>query len=62
MNVIVSCSLNSDSNSRVLAREAQRILEADGQPVTWLDLRDQARSPVDRLLPKSAALPGPGRG
>ena len=70
MNVIVSCSLNSDSNSRVLAREAQRILEADGQPVTWLDLRDHALplcdgavsyahpsvGPVSEILTKASAI------
>ena len=40
MILIVSSSLNSDSNSRILAHEAQRILEHDGHPVTMLDLRD----------------------
>ena len=40
MNVIVSSSLNPDSNSRLLAQEAKRIFEQDGQPVTLLDLRD----------------------
>jgi NAD(P)H-dependent FMN reductase len=38
--LIVSASLNSDSNSRILAREAERILREDGQQVTLLDLRD----------------------
>ncbi len=38
--VILSASLNADSNSRILAREAQRVLEGDGQPVTLVDLRD----------------------
>src|SRR3954463_7723734 len=70
MNVIVSCSLNSDSNSRILAREAQRILEADGQPVTWLDLRDHplplcdgggsyahpAVGPVSEILTKARSI------
>lgn len=40
MILIVSSSLNSDSNSRLLAREAQRVLESEGAPVRWLDLRD----------------------
>lgn len=40
MIVIVSASLNHDSNSRLLAREAQRVLEREGHAVTLLDLRD----------------------
>jgi NAD(P)H-dependent FMN reductase len=40
MILIISSSLNPDSNSRILAREAQRVLERDGHPVTTLDLRD----------------------
>ena len=40
MIVIVSSSLNSDSNSRILAQEARRVLEQDGHPVTLLDLRE----------------------
>ena len=38
--LIISASLNSDSNSRRLAREAERVLRADGAPVEFLDLRD----------------------
>jgi NAD(P)H-dependent FMN reductase len=38
--LIVSASLNPDSNSRLLAREAERVLRADGQELTLLDLRD----------------------
>jgi FMN reductase len=40
MNLIVSSSLRSESNSRILAQEAQRILERDGHAVEFLDLRD----------------------
>lgn len=40
MTVIVSASLNSDSNSRLLAREALRILEQEGHPVSLIDLRE----------------------
>jgi NAD(P)H-dependent FMN reductase len=40
MILIVSSSLRPDSNSRVLAAEAQRVLEQDGHAVTLLDLRD----------------------
>lgn len=40
MIVIISSSLNSDSNSRILAREAQRVLQQDGHLVTLLDLRE----------------------
>ncbi len=40
MITIVSSSLNSESNSRLLALEAQRVLEAEGHAVSWLDLRD----------------------
>lgn len=38
--LIVSSSLNPDSNSRLLAREAERVLRADGHAVVLLDLRD----------------------
>jgi NAD(P)H-dependent FMN reductase len=38
--LIISSSLNPDSNSRLLAREAERVLREDGQAVTFLDLRD----------------------
>jgi len=40
MILILSSSLNPDSNSRLLAAEAQRVLAQDGQPATLLDLRD----------------------
>ncbi len=40
MITIVSSSLNSESNSRLLALEAKRVLESEGHAVTWLDLRD----------------------
>lgn len=40
MIILISASLNSDSNSRVLAQEAKRVLEQEGQEVTLLDLRD----------------------
>jgi FMN reductase len=40
MILIVSSSLRSESNSRVLAQEAQRVLAHDGHAVTLLDLRD----------------------
>ena len=38
--LIVSASLNPESNSRVLAREAERVLRADGHAPEFLDLRD----------------------
>jgi FMN reductase len=40
MIVILSSSLNPNSNSRLLAQEAQRVLEQDGHSVTLLDLRE----------------------
>jgi NAD(P)H-dependent FMN reductase len=40
MILVVSSSLRADSNSRVLAREAQRVLEQDRRAVVPLDLRD----------------------
>ena len=40
MILIVSSSLRPDSNSRILAREAQRVLEVAGTAATFLDLRD----------------------
>lgn len=40
MILILSTSLKADSNSRVLAQEARRVLEQDGHAVEWLDLRD----------------------
>lgn len=40
MILVVSSSLRSDSNSRILAREAERILKDDGGEVSFVDLRD----------------------
>jgi NAD(P)H-dependent FMN reductase len=40
MILIVSASLNPESNSRLLAHEAARVLAADGVAVELLDLRD----------------------
>ncbi len=40
MILLISSSLNSDSNSRLLAQEAQRVLEQDGHAVALIDLRD----------------------
>jgi FMN reductase len=40
MILVVSSSLRAESNSRILAREAQRVLEQDGHAVEFLDLRD----------------------
>lgn len=38
--LVLSCSLNTDSNSRVLARAAHQALAADDTAATLLDLRD----------------------
>jgi FMN reductase len=40
MILVISSSLNSSSNSRILARETFRVLERDGIPATFLDLRE----------------------
>lgn len=40
MILVVSASLNADSNSRVLAREAVRVLQQEGREAALLDLRD----------------------
>jgi FMN reductase len=40
MILILSSSLNPDSNSRVLGREAQRVLAEDGHEAPLLDLRE----------------------
>lgn len=40
MIVLISASLSSDSNSRILAQEAKRVLEQEGEEVSLLDLRD----------------------
>jgi len=38
--LVISCSLNPESKSRLLAREAERVLLAAGHAVKFLDLRD----------------------
>lgn len=38
--LIISASLNSESNSRLLAREAERVLRAEQHDVAFLDLRE----------------------
>lgn len=38
--LVISCSLNPESYSRILAREAHRLLGEAGTPAAWLDLRD----------------------
>jgi FMN reductase len=40
MILVVSASLRAESNSRIMAREAHRVLSADGTPSSLLDLRD----------------------
>ena len=40
MILIISSSLSSDSNSRLLAVETQRVLRADGHAAALLDLRE----------------------
>lgn len=40
MILVVSSSLRAESHSRVLAKEAQRLLEQDGHAVSLLDLRE----------------------
>jgi FMN reductase len=40
MIVILSSSLNTESNSRILARAAHQLLRAAGVEAEWLDLRD----------------------
>jgi FMN reductase len=40
MILVLSCSLNPESNSRLAAAEARRILELEGHAVSALDLRD----------------------
>jgi NAD(P)H-dependent FMN reductase len=40
MILIVSSSLRSESNSRILAQEAQRVLRQEGHAAALLDLRD----------------------
>jgi FMN reductase len=40
MILVLSCSLNPESNSRLAAEEARRVLELDGREVSYLDLRD----------------------
>lgn len=38
--LVISCSLDPDSRSRVLAQRAAQQLEASGQVVDWLDLQE----------------------
>jgi FMN reductase len=38
--LVISCSLNPESNSRILAREAERVLQAAGHAVNFIDLRE----------------------
>lgn len=40
MILTISCSLNPDSNSRVLAQEAHRVLASEGHAAAFLDLRE----------------------
>jgi FMN reductase len=40
MILIISASLSSDSNSRILAQEAKRLLGQDGHAATLVDLRE----------------------
>lgn len=40
MILILSSSLSAESNSRLLAAEAQRVVADAGQANTWVDLRD----------------------
>jgi NAD(P)H-dependent FMN reductase len=48
MNLLVlSASLNPESNSRLLAREAHRAFATAGQAAAFLDLRDLALPPCD---------------
>jgi len=37
--LIIGASLNPNSNSQILAQEAQQRLQAQGQGAQWLDLR-----------------------
>lgn len=45
--LVLSCSLNPESNSRALARAAHQTLIEAGQPATYLDLRDLPMPPCD---------------
>ncbi len=45
--LVLSCSLNPESNSALLAREARRALSSDGAPVELVDLREFALPPCD---------------
>lgn len=44
---VVSASLHPESNSRLLAREAHRVLAAAGHAATFTDLRDLGLPPCD---------------
>ena len=45
--LVLSASLNPESNSRLLAREAQRALASAGHAPTFVDLRELALPPCD---------------
>ena len=45
--LVISASLNPGSNSRLLALEARRVLEADGVTAALLDLRELPLPPCD---------------
>lgn len=45
--LVISGSLNPESNSRVLAREAHRVLTEAGHTAAFLDLRDLPLPPCD---------------
>jgi len=45
--LILSASLNPESNSRTLAQEARRALDAAGHAAAFLDLRELALPPCD---------------
>jgi len=45
--LVISSSLNPASNSRLLALEARRVLEADGTAAGFLDLRELPLPPCD---------------
>lgn len=45
--LVISTSLHPASKSRILAREAQRLLESHGAEVEWLDLAETTLPPCD---------------
>lgn len=48
--MVLSCSLDPGSRSRIMARRAGVALEAAGQAVDWLDLQETPLPPCDGLL------------